>query len=796
MKSAFTVFFVFTIFTAAGAAPWKRHTIDNSSRGADGVRLADVNGDGLPDIATGWEEGGMIRAYLHPGKGTVKAPWPAVTVGEVRSPEDAVFADLDGDGAADVVSSCEGGTRCVFVHWAPRERARYLDSGAWRTEPIPATRGGRQWMFAFPLDIDGRGGIDLVVGSKGKDAIIGWLQSPEDPRDLAAWKLHPLREAGWIMSLRPEDLDGDGDLDVLASDRKGSRRGVLWLENPGPSTAAAGTRWREHEVDLDIGEVMFLTRADLDRDGRNDILAAVRGKGIAWLRATGNNDQPWERREIGLPERCGTGKAVEVGDIDLDGRMDVVFSCENARGGKSGLRWLSCGGSPGDSGWMDHEISGPEGVKFDRMELLDLDGDGDLDVLTCEEAENLGVIWYENPKHREEKLAAGRKQESRPPNILLILADDLGYECLGAYGGTSYKTPHLDALAQSGIRFTNCFSHPVCSPSRVTLLTGRYTFRTTEEWGFIPPGEVTFGQVLARAGYATAFSGKWQLGLLREDPLRVKKGGFQENCTWAWHEGPRYWKPMIYRNGTVRGDVADRYGPDVFCDFLIDFMERNRERPFLAYYGMVLSHFPKKDEPKGPRGRWETYVEMVENMDNQVGKLVAAVERLGLRQKTVIVFTGDNGTPKKVVSKMGDRSIQGGKGKLTDAGTRVPLIASWPGTAPAGTVKDDLIDFTDFLPTLAELAGMEAPQDITIDGHSFAPQLAGKPGNPRRWVYTQWEGKRWIRNRRWKLYGNGKLFDMHRDPEENSPITPEGDTGPSRAIRALLHPVLENFKRP
>jgi len=211
---------------------------------------------------------------------------------------------------------------------------------------------------------------------------------------------------------------------------------------------------------------------------------------------------------------------------------------------------------------------------------------------------------------------------------------------------------------------------------------------------------------------------------------------------------------------------------------------------------MTLAHFPKKDEPKGPRGRWETYGEMVENMDRQVGKLVAALERLGLREKTLILFAGDNGTPKKVTSRMGERSIRGGKGTLTDAGTRVPLIASWPGTAPAGAVRDDLIDFTDFLPTLAALAGAGLPRNVAIDGRSFAPQLRGEAGNPREWVYTQWQGKRWVRNGSWKLYGNGKLFHMERDPEEKSPIPEEKDTEESSGIRKTFRAVLDRLKNP
>ncbi|MGI9243630.1 MAG: FG-GAP repeat domain-containing protein, partial [Verrucomicrobiales bacterium] len=174
---------------------WKRHTIDRSSRGADGVRLGDLNGDGLLDLVSGWEEGGLIRAYLNPGSLGAKQPWSSVTVGRVKSPEDAVFVDLDGDGGLDVVSCCEGKNKTVFVHWAPQDRAKILDESAWETAAIPCAAGEQMWMFAIPLEIDGAHGIDLVVGSKGAGGSISWLQAPENARDLAAWKRHRLRSA-------------------------------------------------------------------------------------------------------------------------------------------------------------------------------------------------------------------------------------------------------------------------------------------------------------------------------------------------------------------------------------------------------------------------------------------------------------------------------------------------------------------------------------------------------------------------------------------------------------------------
>jgi len=375
--------------------PWVRHTIDDSSRGADGVRLADFNGDGRMDIVTGWEEGGVVRLCLNPGPGKARERWPAVTVGKAASPEDAVPVDLDGDGSIDVVSCCEGKTQSVFVHWAPKERSRQLDARAWQTQAIPATVKRTRWMFALPIEIDGRNGIDLIVGSKDPRAMIGWLESPGNPRDLAAWKLHPLCEAAWIMSLVAADLDGDGDQDILASDRKGSRSRVLWLENPGPALATGP--WKEHVIGAEGEEVMFLDLADLDGDGRRDAIIAAKPRKIICLFQPAKATARWESHVIEVPDRFGTSKAVRVADVNLDGRLDLVVTCEAAKGPLSGVFWLSYRGSVMDAQWDAHDIGGPEGAKYDLMELIDLDGDGDLDVLTCEESDNLGVIWYENP---------------------------------------------------------------------------------------------------------------------------------------------------------------------------------------------------------------------------------------------------------------------------------------------------------------------------------------------------------------------------------------------------------------
>lgn len=374
---------------------WARHAVDNSSRkggGADGVRLADVNGDGLPDITTGWEEEGEIRVYLNPGPAKSAQPWPATTVAKVKSPEDAVFVDLDGDGAVDVVSSTEGKNRTIYVHWAPKEKQKYLDASAWTTAPLPATQKLEQWMYALPFDVDGQHGIDLIVGSKNKGSV-SWLESPANPRDLASWKLHKIVDAGWIMSLFSRDIDGNGVPDVLVSDRSGPHQGVYWLENLGKGS------FKPRPIGGSTTSCKFLDAGDFRGRGKKstDIVVAA-PEGI--LGFFGEPSETWT--PFTIPGRFS--KAVAVGDVDLDGRLDIVYT--NGEGKKTpefhGAGWVSFEGDFGTGKPTIHNLSGPEGIKYDRIELIDLDGDGDLDVLTCEEEvgarhEGLGVIWYENP---------------------------------------------------------------------------------------------------------------------------------------------------------------------------------------------------------------------------------------------------------------------------------------------------------------------------------------------------------------------------------------------------------------
>jgi len=398
------------------------------------------------------------------------------------------------------------------------------------------------------------------------------------------------------------------------------------------------------------------------------------------------------------------------------------------------------------------------------------------------------------------------------PNIVLLLADDVGCDAIGCYGGQSYPTPNIDRLAATGMRFAHCYSMPSCHPTRITLLTGRYPRRLGRpKWGTFPSNEerATLAQVVKNAGYATAVAGKWQLSLLGRDLEQPHRMGFEQYALFGWHEGPRYYEPLIYENGRRRDDVKDQYGPDVYSDVLIDFIARNKDRRFFAYYPMALCHDVTNDldapVPYGPRGRYDNYREMMAQLDRVVGKVVAAIDDLGIRGRTLILLTGDNGTAARsivrvengeyvredVFSLYNGRRVQGGKTQLTDGGTHVPLIANWKGVVDEGQVTDDLVDFSDFFPTLAELTGGKLPARVTLDGHSFAGRLTRGEKTARRWAYAEAAGRFWVRNQRWKLYNDGRYFDMAADPFEKQPLDTEMLSAPDAQVYRDLKTALQ-----
>lgn len=393
---------------------------------------------------------------------------------------------------------------------------------------------------------------------------------------------------------------------------------------------------------------------------------------------------------------------------------------------------------------------------------------------------------------------------SAQPNILLIMADDVGTDAIGCYGGQSYPTPHIDALATGGMKFDHAFAMPVCHPSRVCLMTGRYPFRfgaAGSRWGDYPDAAEgnSIGDVMRKGGYKTAVAGKWQMCFMKNDLHQPERTGFDEWCLFGWHEGGRYHDPFLYQNGEYRNDVSGQYGPDLYVEFLTDFMKRcdDEGKPFFAYYPMALCH-DVTDDLKGRHvsfakdGRWMTYAEMMASMDDMVGRLVEFLEISGLRKDTLVIFTTDNGTAgasyltvnedgkmerPKIVSVRNGEVVPGGKGKTDDTGTRVPFIANWPGKIEAGTESREMLDLTDLLPTVAEIGKVDISA-MDLDGRSIAPVLQGTPDQAakRDWIYIEHRGKRCIRSKNWKLYDDGRFFDLKNDPKEKHPVEAAGAT--------------------
>lgn len=395
------------------------------------------------------------------------------------------------------------------------------------------------------------------------------------------------------------------------------------------------------------------------------------------------------------------------------------------------------------------------------------------------------------------------------PNIILIMADDVGYECFGCYGSGQYQTPNIDRMARQGMRFNHCYSQPLCTPSRVKIMTGLYNARNYSAFSVLNRDQRTIGHYFQDAGYETVVAGKWQLLGAEHYPDRFRQkgtwpsdAGFDHACLWQVDRlGSRFWKPLLYVDGENRQFDEDEYGPDVVTDYITDFMAANREKPFFVYYPMILVHSPfvptPDSESRESKNRQRNFEDMVSYMDTLVGRITDRVKELGIADRTLVLFTGDNGTHKSIQSTLDGHSIQGGKGQTTDAGTRVPLVAYWPGVVPAGRANDDLVDFSDSLPTALEAAG--APVPCGLDGQSFLPQLCGKVGSPREWIYCYYcprpertQPARFVRDQRWKLYGDGRFFDVVNDPAEKHPLEKVESGTPADAAKRKLAAALQS----
>ncbi|WP_395744917.1 sulfatase-like hydrolase/transferase [Prosthecobacter sp.] len=427
------------------------------------------------------------------------------------------------------------------------------------------------------------------------------------------------------------------------------------------------------------------------------------------------------------------------------------------------------------------------------------------------------------------------------PNIVVILLDNVGKEWFGCYGSEEKCTPNIDRLAAGGVRFANCYTTTVCGPSRVEMLTGRYPFHTG--WylhhdaalysggGFDPRRETTYARLLRDSGYATGMAGKWQVNNLYDEPDAITKHGFDEQLVWpgsidrdkvgpdfnaafqkaiagndadflskaTQHIESRYWDPVLLRNG--RREIASgRFGPDVFQEFAFDFYRRNREKPFLFYHAMVLTHGQNvqqhvvstpdnRDNP--PKEEHEMFADMLRYADKQVGAIVAELERLDLLKRTIVIIASDNGTEKSLSARANGREVQGSLYQINEAGGNVPLIIHSPQLVRGGRTAP-LADFTDILPTICDLAGAKPPASLVLDGKSFAPFLRGEGAAPRKWIFNHYADERVARDGRFKLTNSGSLYDLEADPAEQKPLPPDA-SGPAAAARTKLQAVLDQM---
>lgn len=381
------------------------------------------------------------------------------------------------------------------------------------------------------------------------------------------------------------------------------------------------------------------------------------------------------------------------------------------------------------------------------------------------------------------------------PNIIFILADDYGVGEVSAYGADHYRTPNIDALAKGGIRFTHAYTPSLCGPSRATILTGRYLFRTgatnQDATGrFTPAAETMMPKILKPAGYVTAAIGKW--GQL---PLGPAEFGFDEYL--KFQGSGIYWntqaKGKTYELNGKTVPLRDKeYLPDVMHKLAVDFITRHHDQPFYLYYSLSHVHAEILPTPDSKPDSKDVYADNVTYMDKLVGQLVAELDRQHLREKTLIVFFGDNGTATGHADRaqIGGRRLDGAKGSMLEGGSLEPLIVNWPGITPAGQVRADLIDSSDFVPTFAEIAGARLPEKKVIDGRSFAGAVRGEPSQARKWVYLQLAAQWYTRNANWKLTQAGELYDMSEAPFAQKLVPADSKDPVALAARQQLQAAL------
>lgn len=384
----------------------------------------------------------------------------------------------------------------------------------------------------------------------------------------------------------------------------------------------------------------------------------------------------------------------------------------------------------------------------------------------------------------------------KKPNVILIMADDVGMEAFGIYGNDDKITPNVDKLANEGMLFENAYSTPLCTPSRVQLMTGQYNQRNYVGFGILDPKQKTFGHYMKEMGYKTCIAGKWQL-LGNEKQMELAKGatgsypqqaGFDKFAVWQVDKlGSRYKDPTIYTDEKKSVVMKGDYGDEYFTKYIEQFISDNRNEPFFVYYPMALTHDPFEPTPFSKDYNKERKVkiddpayfkDMLRYLDHLVGRITKKLDETGIREETVILFIGDNGTSPQIVSRFKGTNYQGGKGQTIGRGTHVPMIVNWKGKIKPGSVNSSLVDFSDFLPTLLDIAGSSGKKLTVQDGISFFPQLTGNTSKARSWVFTHYEPnwgkyvrKTFVHNKEWKVYATGEIYDLQKDPDELAALT-------------------------
>ncbi|MFT4541951.1 MAG: arylsulfatase A [Planctomycetota bacterium] len=404
------------------------------------------------------------------------------------------------------------------------------------------------------------------------------------------------------------------------------------------------------------------------------------------------------------------------------------------------------------------------------------------------------------------------------PNIIVILADDIGAEALACYGGESYATPQLDRLASEGTRFTNAFTQPLCTPTRIELLTGRSNGRNYRAFSVLDPNERTFAHELQGAGYRTLAVGKWQLlaaehyeKAIRGSGTKPEHAGFDRHTLWQVEAlGNRHWSPRMTIDGVLTDFDEQHYGPDVALQSALDWIDESSDAPYLLFWPMILPHGPFL-APPGTEGQRtgksdkSMYGPMVEYMDALVGQLAGHLRGQDAERETLLLFIGDNGSPQGIVSVQNGREVKGGKAIPTDAGSRIPFIAWAPDSLNGGETFDELVSTVDVFATLLQAAGIQSPDDRVLESRSFLAALFGQEATSRDWVRFHHhprpnkensKAKRWARDKRWQLFDDNRLYDMSVDPNLKQAIAEGAASKEAQAARATLSQALATLPRP